>query len=223
MGLGNILQLTQVTLFVISFIFSFFIFLPLSFYSSDFNENCLLFANGKWSYDNSSSLVLSVDWGGEGTCQFPLVVGILILPISFYCITSLGIYLYKGLDQTWLQSFVTLTICCVVSFLLMVSGIVITAGFKQWCQLLNQKVQCDVGEFVPFIINDDPSINKEGFYVQMGIAQFGVWASWLCWLSLSVCATIKMYQFHRQEDFFQSMHRERERLVQRIGRTPQDI
>ena len=47
--------------------------------------------------------------------------------------------------------------------------------------------------------------------------QFGLWTTWIIWLLLVLMSSIQLYQYHNQEDFFVSLHRERERLIQRVN------
>lgn len=47
----------------------------------------------------------------------------------------------------------------------------------------------------------------------MGTAQFGAWASWACWVGLSVFALLKLCQYHQIENMRVSMFRERQRLI----------
>ena len=102
MGLGNMLLLVQVTVYVIAFILAFFVFIPLSINQTDFHGKCLLFSSGKWGYDNSTPeeiSLLTVNWGDYGYCQFTVFIGVLLLPLSFYYIVSISIHLFKGTEQ----------------------------------------------------------------------------------------------------------------------------
>ncbi|PSN53368.1 Transmembrane protein 179 [Blattella germanica] len=52
-----------------------------------------------------------------------------------------------------------------------------------------------------------------GFYIEMGTAQFGAWASWACWVGLTVFAVLKLCRYHQLENMRVSMFRERQRLI----------
>lgn len=47
----------------------------------------------------------------------------------------------------------------------------------------------------------------------MGTAQFGAWASWACWVGLTVFAVLKLCRYHQLENMRVSMYRERQRLI----------
>jgi hypothetical protein len=47
----------------------------------------------------------------------------------------------------------------------------------------------------------------------MGTAQFGAWASWACWVGLTVFAVLKLCRYHQMENMRVSMYRERQRLI----------
>ena len=94
MGLGNILILSQATVYVIVFILSFFIFIPLSVNQSDFSGHCLLFAEGEW---NTTHLTIT-QWGNSGLCAFAVFAGAVSLPMSLFFTILMGIYLYKDTE-----------------------------------------------------------------------------------------------------------------------------
>lgn len=47
--------------------------------------------------------------------------------------------------------------------------------------------------------------------------QFGLWASWLAWLAITVLAFVKVYHNCRQEDLLDSLVQEKELLLARPG------
>lgn len=47
--------------------------------------------------------------------------------------------------------------------------------------------------------------------------QFGLWASWLAWLAITVLAFVKVYHNYRQEDLLDSLVHEKELLLARPG------
>ncbi|KAK2176684.1 hypothetical protein NP493_646g01086 [Ridgeia piscesae] len=217
MSIGNILLLSQVTIYVITFLFSLFIVIPLTVYEAQFNGHCLLFATGDLNVSSLPVEQLTVQWGDGGYCKYPIVMGILALPLSLFYILWMSLHLFKDYDLSWLASFVALVTSVTASFLMLVAGIILTTGFKKWCDFLRRSIasSCDVGEIVQFSIGED--IDKSGYYVEFGMAQFGTWLSWICWVIQTGLASIKLWRFHRQENFFISMKRERTRLIQRMG------
>ena len=105
MGLGNMLILSQVTIFVLLFIVSFFIFVPLVVNSAQFNGHCLLFAEGVWTQENSSvhhDYFHVSSWGTSSACDFPILVGVVGIPFSFFYILWLSIYLFRR-TEPWVH------------------------------------------------------------------------------------------------------------------------
>lgn len=47
--------------------------------------------------------------------------------------------------------------------------------------------------------------------------QFGLWASWLAWLAITILAFLKVYHNCRQEDLLDSLVHEKELLLARPG------
>lgn len=45
--------------------------------------------------------------------------------------------------------------------------------------------------------------------------QFGLWASWLAWLAITVLAFLKVYHNYRQEDLLDNLVHEKELLLAR--------
>lgn len=60
-------------------------------------------------------------------------------------------------------------------------------------------------------------IDTSGFPIEMGTAQFGAWASWACWVGLTVFAVLKLCRYHQLENMRVSMYRERQRLINGNG------
>ena len=50
-------------------------------------------------------------------------------------------------------------------------------------------------------------------FIYINNLQFGAWASWVCWVGLSVFSTLKLCRYHQQENIRSSMARERARLA----------
>jgi hypothetical protein len=57
------------------------------------------------------------------------------------------------------------------------------------------------------------SINTNGFYTQMGVAQFGGWSSFAVYAGLSTFALLKLINNHQLRNLRVSMYLERQRLV----------
>jgi len=98
MSIGNILLLSQVTIYVITFLFSLFIVIPLTVYEAQFNGHCLLFATGDLNVSSLPVEQLTVQWGDGGYCKYPIVMGILALPLSLFYILWMSLHLFKDYD-----------------------------------------------------------------------------------------------------------------------------
>jgi len=161
-----------------------------------------------------------VDWGDSGYCKFPIFTGAVSLPLSMFYVCLISVFLLKNSDFSWIGAFISLIVCAVMTVLLLVCGILVTAGLNKWCSLFSEPAaemhSCEDAAYIPFLKSEE-NINTTGFFVAFGAAKFGVWTSWICWIILLACSSVKLYQYHQQEDFFISMNRERERLLQRIS------
>lgn len=215
MGVGNIPLLFQVTIYIVAFLVSFFILIPLSVYMAQWNNHCLLFVDGHWTRQNDTDIdELIVEWQGPGYCHFPIAAGVFSLIVALVSILWMSVYLFKNIDPTWLASFLAVASCVLCSMLMLVACIILSVGYSSWCKLIGQKFSCEDSQFAYFKLDVD--VNKIAFNVEFGMAQFGVWVSLASWVMLVALASHKLYQYHRQEDFFTSMRRERQRLLNRV-------
>lgn len=62
-------------------------------------------------------------------------------------------------------------------------------------------------------IDKKDGIDTSSFYIQMGTAQFGAWASWATCVGLLVFSTIKLWRYHQEENMRVSMAIARERHI----------
>ena len=62
-------------------------------------------------------------------------------------------------------------------------------------------------------IDKSDGIDSSGFYFQMSVAQFGIWASLSIWVILLTFSTVKLCRFHHEENLRVSMAKERKRLL----------
>ena len=101
MGLGNLLLLGQVMAFLMSFIFSFFIFIPISVNLNEFHDSCLLYATGKWKQENgsASSYLSSISWGPSSACNFPVFMGVIIMLLSCFYVVWQSMHLCRGIER----------------------------------------------------------------------------------------------------------------------------
>ncbi|KAK7483565.1 hypothetical protein BaRGS_00025239 [Batillaria attramentaria] len=225
MGLGNILLLAQVTICLILFILSFFMFVPVSVNLDDFDGHCLLYATGKWKAEGGEIDLDVINWGSTSPCNFAVFTGVVVMLTSLFYVVWYSILLFKAVDSSWLDAFISAGL----SFLLMIfsfaSALNISVGFRDWCSLVTAPkgniVSCEDGDIVPF--GKKFGIDTRHFYTEFEMAQFGAWSVWIFQLSMFVLTIIKLYRYHRQEAFLTSMTRERQRLLQRVqGQSYQD-
>ena len=107
MGIGNILLLSQVTVYLLIFIFSLFIFIPLTVNEAQFDGHCLLFATGEPQPVFNDTDKLTVQWGSDdGYCKYPIVVSVIALPLSVFYMLWMSLHLFKDYDL-----YVQLLIC----------------------------------------------------------------------------------------------------------------
>ena len=99
MGLGNIFLLAQVTVYLIAFIVSFFMFVPVSINLTDFNGHCLLFATGTWNANQGAQHLDYVDWGSTSSCNFAVFSGVAVMLSSLFYLIWYSILLYKNVDR----------------------------------------------------------------------------------------------------------------------------
>lgn len=219
MGIGNILLLAQVTTYVLSFILSFFIFIPICLCKTNFGGNCILFARGTWTAVPSEEDVhLKVEWGSTGPCNFAAFVGVIVMLMSLFYIVWYSILLFKEADSSWLDTFLSTGFNFVLTIFTFAASLMISLGFRDWCSVVTDQKghfqSCEDADYVPF--GESSGINTVHFYVEYQMAQFGSWSIWICTLTLFLFSIIKLVRYHSQEAFFTSMSRERQRLIQRV-------
>ena len=96
MGLSNLHILAQVTVYVLALIFSVFVSAPIIVNLTEFNGQCLLYAQGNWSADETSDWQLTVyKWGNSGACNLPIFVGIVSFSYALLYIFLYSVHLYK--------------------------------------------------------------------------------------------------------------------------------
>ncbi|WAR29244.1 T179A-like protein [Mya arenaria] len=212
MGLHNLTVLFQITAFLLSFILSFFIFIPLAVNQYRFNAHCLLYASGHWNTSDISQLT-DITWGPNSACGFGLFIGIVLMLVTLFYICL------DALHLSWLDSMLTGLVSLVLMLMLFSESITISVGFKEWCNLLtnppSEITSCELAEYVTFYSEDKININN--FYTHMKMAEFGSWSNFICWLFLFVTSFYKLVRYQRHETFMASVNRERERLVQKFG------
>ena len=100
MGLENKLTLFQVTGFVLSFILSFFVFVPIAVNKKDFHGHCLLGAEGQWNTSAVGNAELfHVHWGPTSACNFSIFMGVVLMLLSLFYVLLESCYLLRQSDR----------------------------------------------------------------------------------------------------------------------------
>ena len=99
MGVGNVLLLSQVIAFLVSFLGSFFIFIPVSLNLQEFDGHCLLGAKGTWNFSGPTVMLTDIKWGLHSDCGFAVFIGVVVMIISVLFIIWQSVYLFKNTDR----------------------------------------------------------------------------------------------------------------------------
>lgn len=216
MALRNILLISQIAGYVIAFIFSLCVFIPMSLQQDEFSGHCLLFSTGIWQESDGQ---LKVTWASQGYCNYTIFVGILLFLVSAVQIYRLSIYLYKGIDSSFFSAFIDVLSSIILCSLTIIAALMITLGFMSWCDVMTQRFQsCELAAGQE--IDKADKINTAYFYIELGTAQFGVWGSFTIWVGLTVCAVLKLCRYHQLENIRVSMYHERQKLINENANSP---
>ncbi|XP_063222014.1 transmembrane protein 179 [Bacillus rossius redtenbacheri] len=209
MALTNVLLLSQIAGYVIAFILSVCIVVPMSFHQEEFKGHCLLFSTGVWQETDGQ---FSVQWASQAYCNYTIFVGVLLFVVSAVQIYRMSMFFYKGTDSSFLSAFIDVVANIFLCAMVVLAAMMITLGFLVWCDEMTQRFpSCEVASGKA--IDKKDGIDTTGFYIEMGTAQFGAWASWACWVGLTVFAILKLCRYHQLENMRVSMYRERQRLI----------
>lgn len=127
--------------------------------------------------------------------------------------SRLAILVYRELESSFLALFFDVVFGITLCAMTIVAAIIITLGFMTWCSDMTERFpSCDVADGQN-ITNVELNIQTSGFYIEMGTAQFGAWASFAVWVGLSVFALLKLINNHQLRNMKVSMYIERQRLV----------
>jgi hypothetical protein len=153
-----------------------------------------------------------VNWASQAYCNYSIFVGVLLLVISSIQTYRMSIFAYKGTDSSFLLTFIDAITCAFMCIFTINGALMITFGFMTWCNdMIERFPSCEMAAGNPIDIQD--GIDTSGFYFQLGVAQFGIWASWSCWVGLTVCTMCKLCYYHQMSNMKASMLRERQKLI----------
>ncbi|XP_028171876.1 transmembrane protein 179 [Ostrinia furnacalis] len=209
MALTNVLLASQIAGYVIGFIFSLCIIVPMSMHQDEFNGHCLLFSKGEWQELDGQLLV---EWAARGYCDYVIVVGVIMFIICCIQIYRLSVLMYKGSDSSFLSAFVEAVACVLLCLLVVAAAVLITLGFMNWCQIIVERFpSCE--DAAGQDIDKKDKIKTNWFYMEMGTIQFGAWGAFATSVGLAVFSTLKVCRYHQLQNIQESMYRERQRLV----------
>ncbi|XP_078001333.1 transmembrane protein 179-like [Glandiceps talaboti] len=217
MGLGNILVLAQVTAYVLLFILSFFIVIPIGINQTDLDGNCVLFASGTWHQNATvgKSFFRIDSWGDQSVCNFTMYIGIVSLLLSSILTVRLSLFLFREKDSSFLGAFLTFVVGVFVSVMLFADCVVLTLGFKFFCKQLvlsqgSAVLRCADADLIKW--STDPTLDTSSLIIHFGITEFGCWAAWICWTASLIMSVIKLWKYSQHESLARNIQRERDRL-----------
>ncbi|KAL0269289.1 UNVERIFIED_CONTAM: hypothetical protein PYX00_007079 [Menopon gallinae] len=209
MAINNVLLLSQLAGYVIALILSLCITVPMSLHQDEFKGHCLLFSTGKWDESNGQ---FTVKWASQAFCNYIIFVGVILFASSAFQMYRMSRFVYKGTDSTFLSAFFDVIGCLSLCIMTAAAALMVTLGFMTWCDdMLKRFPSCDLAAGNAIDKKDD--IDTTGFYIEIGVAQFAVWASWATWVGLSVFSILKLCRYHQLENIRVSMYRERQKLI----------
>ncbi|XP_041469433.1 transmembrane protein 179-like [Lytechinus variegatus] len=211
MGLGNVLLLSQITGYIFGAIFSLFTFPPIAVSQDHFDDHCILFSTG---YLNTTlDRYVINEWSLGTQCGFAIYVGIQLMGISLWQSIRLSIHAVNGTDSSFLMTCITLLVNLLMNIMLLASAITVTDGYKVWCAAIKKANQrCEYAGYANNFFFDE-NIKPAGFNLDWGIAQFGLWTSWILYTILLIFSLVKLSNLHKQENILRSLTRERQRLL----------
>lgn len=217
MGIGNFLILAQTCCYVLSLLLSFVFFIPVAVCRHSFAGHCILYADAEFRRENEQKVDIH-SWGASSNCGYVVFMGVVFMLVSIFMTCRMGMLLMKETEESFRSAFVNLLFTGLLLVMHLVACIVLTAGYNSWCDGLiasgdfHKCVDVSLG-FHNYVT--DEKINGSGFATQMGAAQFGAWMLFIDWFAILCFCAIKIVRLHQEENFFTSLNRERERIIQR--------
>lgn len=209
MSLSNVILLSQIAGYAIALILALCVMVPMSLQQDEFRGHCLLFSSGEWSEEDGQLLV---QWASQLYCNYVIFVGAMCALAAGAQTYRMARLLCKGDDSSFVSAFVDVMANVFLSIAVLIAALMVTMGFLKWCDVMTQRFpSCETAAGQK--IDERDGVDTHGFYVQLGSAQFGAWASFACWVGLSVCALLKLCRYHQLHNLRASMYRERQKLI----------
>ncbi|KAG8184293.1 hypothetical protein JTE90_008978 [Oedothorax gibbosus] len=208
MAVNNVLLLFQCTGYIVAFMLSLCVVVPLTLNLECFRGHCLLFTTGSFGDDGN----FNAEWASKGYCIYTLFVSYLTVLVSFIQALRMFSLLRRETDSSFPSAFLDCILTMALTLMVSVASILVTLGFKTWCDAVQQRFRsCDDASIME--ISKEDNVQTKGFFIQIGTAQFGIWSSWVCWVLLAVLSTLKFCRYHEKEAIRVSMARQRQRII----------
>jgi len=212
--------------FVLSFILSFFHFVPVSLSQENFGGRCILFSSGYWIFNATTGKppTLTVShWGRQSLCHFNIFMGMSTMIVSFTQVVRLSCSIHRRKQPAFLPCFVDFSICLLNVVLFLITSLILSIGFQEFCSLLEKEPSplkyCSDATNINFTFSYR-DIDMAGYYNHMRFAQFGAWFSWFMWVANFILASLKLYHVYSNvsdgEPFTAALSRETEKLVETV-------
>nr|KAG5712004.1 hypothetical protein BaRGS_026445 [Batillaria attramentaria] len=199
--------LQRVAVYSLIVLSSFFVIIPMGLLQTNFDNNCLLYADVAYEYDNTSHpyVYFKIRFGPASVCEYSL--GLSALFSLIYPLAMIGGYLFiyvkdKGenkRDLAQLAFLVHILVEVVVSLFMLVSACTISAGFTDLCDdITNTGVaqyrvdSCsDAQNF-----HDWRGYDGSNFHECLSVATAGSWFQFVFWLLLAVFGVWKLWRLN---------------------------
>lgn len=219
----TVIEKLQLTSYIVSFVLSFFHFVPVSLSQEYFGGRCILFTTGRWfvntSNENPPTLTVS-SWGRPSLCHYNIFIGMCSMILTFAQVVRLARSIHRRGQSTVLNCFVDFSICVLNVILFLVAAMILSFGFQEFCSVVSQApspiTECREIDDLRFSIPYQ-GFSMAGFRNVMDLCQFGVWGSWSMWVVNFCLALLKLHHVHAStsdgEPLAATLSRETEKLV----------
>jgi len=152
-----------------------------------------------------------VDWASQAYCNYAIFVGVVSCVTCFYFAVRSYHYLKKDTDASFFAAFCEVLAEGFLSVLSLVSALIITFGFKRWCDEMSRRFE-RCSDATGHISNDE-HVDSSDFFFHMSLCQAGMWLTFVGVFTGFAFSTLKLCRYHARENVRVSMARERRRLI----------
>ncbi|XP_028843255.1 transmembrane protein 179B-like [Denticeps clupeoides] len=150
------------------------------------NGKCVLY--GSVEYNGSAQIINVGSYSPLSLCYFvsaiSVCVAIFCFSLSLYWIYTICMEGEVQRERLWMN--VTLCVCGVFLFFLLITGCILKIGLDKLCESLQQKVtnltRCSDAETKKWASSYDGS----EFYTRLQSAQTSVWVNFFCWIIIGI-------------------------------------